>query len=132
MLNVSAGEKLILESNIGNKEVVTIENSDGRPLIGLTQYSNYYPCRIFSELVVPLNYHVHTTLEWIYIVTFGVAIFNMLIIYPLDGDKLLSFILKEVSKKRQLELRVFFNAFCFWLISMNIVLSFSKFGLISF
>jgi len=126
--NVTPGQTLILKTNKGNKSIQTENGSRGQPIIGLAYYSDYHPCRI------PLDYylaiHLHMTLFWLHLISVSVGIFNMLPLYPFDGEKFLYCSLRNIVKKRHREVRVLFNAICFGLIAINMVMSFVRYGLI--
>ena len=71
-------------------------------------------------------------LDWTYLLVFGIAILNMLPLYPFDGDKFLYYVLEKVARGRAREVRVLFNALSFVLIAGNIIMSFLRYGVISF
>jgi len=129
MKDVKPGETLILKTNKDYPISIETENgSRGQAVIGLAYYSEYSPCRI------PLDYylaiHLHMSLFWLHLISVSVAIFNMLPLYPFDGEKFLYYPLKKIVKKRHHEARIVFNAICLGLIAINMAMSFIRYGLI--
>ena len=59
----------------------------------------------------------------------NMAIFNMLPLYPFDGEACISSILKEKLGKASTSIRITIKLFSLFLISANIVLTFLKYGL---
>ncbi len=126
--NVTPGQTLILETNKGNISLKTGIGSEGQAIIGLAYYSDYYPSRISLEHYTTV--HLNLILFWLYLISVNVAIFNMLPLYPFDGERFLYYPLKKIVKKRHREARILFNAICFGLIAINIAMSFIRYGLI--
>jgi membrane-associated protease RseP (regulator of RpoE activity) len=127
--NVTPGDNLILNTNKGNNITITTETgSQGQAIIGLTYYSNYLPCRIPLEYYTSI--HLNLTLFWLHLLSISVAVFNMLPLYPFDGERFLYYSIKKIVKKRHHEARILFNVICFGLIAINMVMSFIRYGLI--
>ena len=129
MVNVGVGENLILETNKGNILIITTKGPENRAIIGLTYPQHYYPCRLGLGYRSAL--HLYQALNWTFIFTFNIVIFNMLPLYPFDGDKFLYYTLKKIVKGKSHQVRVLFNVACFGLIATNILLSFLRYGLFS-
>jgi len=126
--NVTPGDALILKTNRGEKSIKTENGSWGQPIIGLAYYSDYHPCTIPLEYYLAI--HLHMTLFWLHLISVSVAIFNMLPLYPFDGERFLYCSLKKIVKNRHREVRIVFNVICFGLIAINMVMSFVRYGLI--
>jgi membrane-associated protease RseP (regulator of RpoE activity) len=60
-----------------------------------------------------------------------VAIFNMLPLYPFDGERVLYYPLERLVKKRKKELRISLSAFTLGLFALNVVISLWRYGLFS-
>lgn len=126
--NVTPGDTLILRTNKGNVTIKTENGSRGQAVIGLEYYSDYYPSRIPLEYYMSI--HLHMTLFWLHLISVSVAVFNMLPLYPFDGERFLYYSLKKIIKKRHREARILFNAICFGLIAINMAMSFIRYGFI--
>jgi membrane-associated protease RseP (regulator of RpoE activity) len=126
--NVTLGDTLLLRTNKGNMTIKTENGSGGQAVIGIAYYSDYYPCRIPLEYYTAI--HLHMTLFWLQLISISVAVFNMLPLYPFDGERFLYYFLEKIVKKRHREVRILFNAICFGLIAINIVMSFIRYGLL--
>lgn len=130
MKNVTPGEILILVTNKGNVSIMTGVDPDGQAILGLAAggYSEYYPTRISLEHYTTV--HLNLILSWMQLISVSVAVFNMLPLYPFDGEKFLYYSLKKIAQKRHREVRIVFNAICFGLIAINMAMSFVRYGLI--
>lgn len=132
--NVTVNDTLILETSKGNKTITVIQDpteAESHGIIGLTDRWNYYPFRFGPRRLIPIQHHLHMTLDWILILAWGIALFNMLPIYPFDGDRCLYSLLEKVVKKRRREVRILFNSVCLGLMAANLMLTFMRYGLIS-
>lgn len=132
--NVIAGDTLILETNKGNKNITTgaDEENASRAILGLLSGSAYYPYRLGPGRFVALHYRLHTSLEWINLLAFGVSIFMMLPAYPFDGERFLYYLLARRMKRGLREVRVAISAACWFLMVANLGLSFITYGRIFF
>lgn len=126
--NVTPGDVVTLKTNRGDIEITTENGSRGQPIVGLAYYADYYPSRIPLEYYTSI--HLNLTLFWLHLISVSVAVFNMLPLYPFDGERFLYYSLKKIVRKRHREARVLFNVICFGLIAINIALSFIIFGFI--
>jgi membrane-associated protease RseP (regulator of RpoE activity) len=130
MTNVSPGDSLILSTSRGDIPITAASHPEEaeKAIIGFVSYMLYYPSRL--GLGFFLDTHLHTTLNWVFLILVSVAIVNMLPIPLFDGDKFLgSFLQKYVGKEKWI--RTFFNAAALFLIVANIVLSMES-GLFNF
>ena len=127
MAKVTPSQTLILETNKGNKTIVT-QAFENRTIIGIRAV-DYYPSRLGLDHSTTIN--LYWTLSWTQLIALSAAVFNMLPIYTLDGDKLVQSILERVLKKWANEARVLVNVAFFGLLAANIILSFIKYGLVS-
>jgi membrane-associated protease RseP (regulator of RpoE activity) len=124
--NVSITVETSTEVRLVITDVSSYNSSRGR--IGLQEYSDYYPLQI-GEIHPQLSYHFLMLLNWISLILINMAIFNMLPLYPFDGEACISSILKEKLGKTATSIRIAINLLSVFLLSSNIVLTFLKYGL---
>ncbi|MEM1606826.1 MAG: site-2 protease family protein [Candidatus Bathyarchaeia archaeon] len=124
MSNVKPGDKLVVSTSKGDFLIETARSPEDeyRAIIGiLPPYLSYYPS------ILGLGYfwdtQIYITFHWLFLVLINVAIFNMLPIPMLDGDKLLQCLIERALRKGGEALKKFFNAFSLFLIIANIMLS---------
>lgn len=79
------GDKILLVTDKGNY-TVTLGDKEGKPYIGIFLKQNYI---VKDSLLFNLLSFILDVLNWIIIVNIGIAIANMLPIYPLDGGRTL-------------------------------------------
>jgi len=128
MENVNVGDTLILETNKGKIEVNATEGSEGQAVIGLTYFWNYFSCGPLGSM---LSVQLYATLSWMLLLAISIAIFNMLPLYPFDGDKFFYYALGKVVKRGLREIRILTSVVCLGLMATTLLLSFIRYGLIS-
>lgn len=131
MVGVRPGDRLVIEMSSGVRNIVAGVNSSNssRGLIGVEGLSNYYPLRL-GEWSSQFSYNLYMMLNWCSFLMVNLAIFNMLPLYPLDGEAYVYSILREKLKERLPAARVLVNSFSLALIGLNIGLTFLRYGLI--
>jgi len=82
----------------------------------------------WQSLPRQLAYYLGNQLFWIGLLGINVAIFNMLPLYPLDGDGFLMTFVEKFRKKRMPTVRIIISTLCLGILVMNIALTFIKFG----
>jgi len=133
MMRVNPGEELTLtvlhDNRVENITVTTLaaEENKSRAIIGFSRWSEYHPSRVSLEQYTGVN--LYWTLYWTYVIAFSVAVFNMLPLYPFDGERVLYYPLERIVKKRKRELRIAVSGFTLGLFALNIILSLWRFGL---
>jgi membrane-associated protease RseP (regulator of RpoE activity) len=81
---------------------------------------------------IPWPAPVFTFLLWVWMLSFFIGIFNMLPMFPLDGEKYVSSALeKKVSKRSLLATRIGINVLAFGLLGSNIAATVIKSGFIT-
>lgn len=123
MSRVKPGGKLIVATSRGNFTISTIPSPEDKDkaIIGIMLPSLlYYPSRL--NLGFFWDVQTYLLLNWLFIISINVAIFNMLPIPALDGDKFLQCLLQGFSEKSAL-IKKFFNIFSLFLIAINVALS---------
>ena len=102
--------------------VRTVADPDNpsRPIIGLTKVRNHIP-----------HFQVYLALFWLHFWSLNIAIFNMLPLYPLDGDGIAYNLAEKFLGGRAKIIRVGLTLFYLTLLGLNIGLTFGRFGFIS-
>ena len=127
MANVTVGYSLILETNKGDISITTVNGSEGQAIIGLSYFWSYFGCKPLGPV---LSVQLYTTLSWMLLLALSIAIFNMLPLYPFDGDKFFYYALGKVVKRGLREIRILTSVICLGLMATTILLSFIKYGLL--
>jgi len=120
------GAVLVLHTNKGTFSVTTEEGSEGQAILGLWPVA-YRPSRLGLEHYTGVN--LYLTLFWIHVIALSVAIFNMLPLFPFDGERFLYYPLERLMTKHKREVRGAINALSLGLIALNMFLSLWKYGL---
>jgi len=97
--------------------------------IGVKRIDYYRPMRI--RLGDPVaEYNTYKIFWWIQLVALGVAIFNMLPIYFLDGSLFLSSLLESwIRDERKLKaFNIGLTSICVTLLALNIAFTYKTFG----
>ena len=136
MANVTPGQNLkltVLHNNQVQDLTIKTEpapDNSSRPIIGiLNSWANYQPNRLGLDQYTGVNFY--WALFWIYLIALSVAIFNMLPLYPFDGERVLYYPLERLVKKHKKELRISLSAFTLGLFALNIIISLWRYGLFS-
>ncbi len=106
--NVKPFETLVLDTSIGRITLTTSINPRNPTVgyIGITYPRPFYlPYPSVWWLGISFLNHLYLTFFWIFIVTFSVAMFNMLPIYAFDGDRLFEEVIRNtISKEKKLKI----------------------------
>ncbi|RLI29708.1 MAG: hypothetical protein DRO46_01990, partial [Candidatus Hecatellales archaeon] len=101
-------------------EVAANPYNPKQPVIGISKVSHYIPF-----------FTVYVALYWLHFWSLNVAIFNMLPIYPLDGDGLVYNLAEKFLKDKAKILRVGLTGFYLGILALNMSLTFGTFGWVS-
>ncbi len=138
MRNVAVGANLtltVLKNNQVQEVRITTaadpENAS-HAIVGFNRGfgASYQPNRLGLDQYSGVN--LYWTLFWIWVFAFSVAVFNMLPLFPFDGERVLYYPLERFVKKRKRELRISLSAITLGLFALNIILSIWQYGLIAF
>ena len=130
MTNVEPETLLVIETSNGIRNIVTtssVENAS-RGIIGVRGLIDYYAMRV-GEINTQLSYQVHMVLNWMSMIMINLAIFNMIPLFPLDGENFIYAILKVKMKKRIKETRIIINLIFLTFIVLNFLFSFATYGI---
>jgi len=132
--NVTAEDMIVVETMRGDisyrlKKPINMPMAWILRGIGVKRIDYYRPMRI--SLGDPMvEYNVYRTFWWIQLVALGVAIFNMLPIYFLDGSLFLSSLLEFwIRDERKLKaFNIGLTSICVTLLALNIAFTYRTFG----
>jgi len=118
-------------SNPSQTIPVTTGKSDTnmtRAILGV-QTANYVPLR-YQFLPVVSSYQLLTAFGWLQLILLGVALVNMLPLFPFDGDRYLDTLLGVLGLKNTKNIRTVASVISLGLLGSNIILSYILFGTI--
>ena len=130
MVAIGPGVPLTIETSSGLRNIVTeaADYNETKGIIGIRNFLSYRPMRI-GEISPQITYHLAMTLEWTSLLMINVAIFNMLPLFPFDGEAFVYSLLKKKLKKELKAARIAVNAFSLLLLLSNIGFTLVMFGL---
>src|SRR5260370_40626014 len=99
-----------------------------RATIGIFTFPYYKPVASFLPVSGP--YHFYNTLSWMSLILLGVALVNMLPMFPFDGDRYFDTILNILGMKNTKNVRMAASIVSLLLLGSNLILSFILFGTI--
>lgn len=132
--NITLMDELVIKTNRGNytyniKEAVTLPIAWVLRSVGVVRIDYYRPT-ILGLSNPEVEYSFYRVLWWMQLISFGVAIFNMLPIKILDGHLLyMSLIQHKVKNEKRLKvIENLFTSICLVLLASNIVFTYRTFG----
>lgn len=137
MRSVKAGQNLsltVLHNNQVESVLITTASAPenaSRAIVGLNTGlgASYQPNRLGLDQYTGVN--LYWTIFWVYVFAFSLAVFNMLPLYPFDGERVLYYPLERFVKKRKRALRIGLSVFTLSLFALNIIISIWRYGLIA-
>lgn len=126
---LTPGHHLLLTMNTGqNYTIVTRPAPDNasRATIGIFTFNYYKPYS--SVLPVSLPFHFFNTLQWMSLILLGVALVNMLPLFPFDGDRYFDTVLRQLRVKDTRRARTAASTVSLLLLGSNLILSYALFG----
>ncbi len=130
MQNVQPGDFLIVDTTTETHLLTTMPSptNSSRGIMGISNLVDYFALRI--EGTSPeYTYHFNLTLYWISLLMINLAVFNMLPLFPLDGEAYLSSIIQEKTQKYHKPIRYLINGASLSLLASNIALTLMTYGL---
>ena len=104
------------------------ETNSSRAILGV-QTANYVPLK-YQFLPVVSSYQLLTAFGWMQLILLGVALVNMLPLFPFDGDRYLDTLLGVLGLKNTKNIRTVASVISLGLLGSNIILSYILFGTI--
>jgi len=130
MQSVQPGDFLIVDTTTEIHLLTTMPSptNSSRGIMGISSLVDYFALRI--EGTSPeFTYHFNLTLYWISLLMINLAVFNMLPLFPLDGEAYLSSIIQEKTQKYHKPIRFLINGASLSLLASNIALTLMTYGL---
>jgi len=130
--SIKPNSVLVTSTNKGTLTITTGTHplNSSRPYLGVSAF-NYYPPRL-PIFPVAFPFHLYQLERWMATIMIAVALFNMLPIFPFDGDRFLASILKAFNVGRIKEMRMLASMLCLLIIGLNFALSLWRYGSIQF
>jgi hypothetical protein len=126
------GDRVAVDTSRGRLDIDSVSNPQNSSIIflGIRSYTSYryVPLRA-GEFSTRFTYNLRLTIEWVQLIMINLAIFNMLPLYPLDGEGFVSNIIIGRLKHGSRIVRIALNIFSLSLLGSNMVLSFLRYGI---
>ena len=129
LVRLHPGDHAIIGLNNGQSyDIVTGTSStnSSRAIIGVMN-QNYFALR-YQFLSTYGAYQLFTAFGWLQLILLGVALVNMLPLFPFDGDRYLDTLLNVLGLKNTKNVRVVASVISLGLLGSNIILSYILFG----
>jgi len=126
---LSPGHHLLLTINNGrNYTIITQPATDNasRATIGIFTFNYYAPRASFLPVTFPFQFF--NTLYWMSLILLGVALVNMLPMFPFDGDRYFDTILTSLGMKNTKNVRTVASIASLALLGLNLILSLVIYG----
>ncbi len=126
----AVGAVVTVQTQRGIFRVVTTANPQNASLafLGVQNTLRYAPLRI-GEVSTQFTHHLALTLEWVVNIMVNIGIFNMLPLFPLDGEAFIYNVLKERLKHGLKPMRIAISVLSLCLMGGNVALTFLRYGL---
>ena len=133
LVRLHPGDKAIIGLNNNPAQTYTITTgtsptNSSRAIIGVIN-QNYFALR-YPFLSVYGAYQLFTAFGWLQLILLGVALVNMLPLFPFDGDRYFDTLLNVLGLKNTKYFRITASVISLGLLGSNIILSYVLFGTI--
>jgi membrane-associated protease RseP (regulator of RpoE activity) len=130
MNDVRPSDFLIVDTTAGTRLLTTMPSPTNisRGIMGISNLVDYFALRV-GDVSPEFTYHFNLTLYWVSLLMINLAVFNMLPLFPLDGEAYLFSIIKEKTQKYHKPLRYLINGASLSLLASNIALTLVTYGL---
>jgi len=122
---------LMLTINNGNNYTIITQpapENASRATVGIFTFNYYSPRASFLPVAFP--FQLFNTLSWMSLILLGVALVNMLPMFPFDGDRYFDTILTSLGLKNTKNVRTVASIASLLLLGSNLILSFVLYGTI--
>jgi hypothetical protein len=130
MVRVQPNDLLVVETSGGLRTFragVSATNAS-QGVMGVSSLISYLALRV-GETSPQATYHLNLTFYWLSLIMINLAIFNMLPLYPLDGEAYVYAVLKTRVTTNLKAVRVAVNGVSLALLVLNMALTFVNYGL---
>jgi len=134
--DIKPGEKIVLTTDKGSFEVVTVKNPDNesKGFIGIsgfdqkTKIKGSFEKKFYGNSAYGMLHWVNLLVVWLFIINIGIGLFNLLPLGPVDGGRMFLVLLLSIFKDRKRAQKVwnFVSLFCLLLIVVNMLPWLSK------
>ena len=130
LAKIPVGTIVTVQTQRGLLQAATKANPQNVTLafLGVQNTLRYTPLRI-GEFSSQFTYHLSLTLEWVANIMVNIGVFNMLPLFPLDGEAFVYNILKDKLKHGLKPTRIAISVISLCLMGGNIALTFIRYGL---
>ncbi len=130
MAGVKPHDLLVVDTSSGVRTIragASATNAS-RGVMGVYNLVDYVATR-GNGLPPQVTYHLNLTTYWLHLLMINLAVFNMLPLYPLDGEAFVHALLKGRLHKHLKAVRILMSGGAFALLALNMALSFLRYGL---
>jgi membrane-associated protease RseP (regulator of RpoE activity) len=130
---LAPGHHLVLTINNGQTYTIVTQpapDNASRATIGIFTFNYYAPRASFLPVALPFQFY--NTLTWMSLILLGVALVNMLPMFPFDGDRYFDTILAGLGLPNvpRKYVRAAASLVALSLLGLNLILSYAQFGTI--
>lgn len=130
MLNVAPNSYIHADTSTGVVGILTQTHPTQPNMSQIGVYPFNYHEPKFSWASGSFPYHLYLLEFWASIILLWIALFNMIPLYPMDGDRFLHSILERTLPKYSKMLRISISVFSLILLGSNFLISTMTFGLV--
>ena len=131
LATLAPGHHLVLTMLNGQSYTIVTQPASGnatRATIGIFTFNYYQPRASFLPVSLPFQFY--NTLQWMSLILLGVALVNMLPMFPFDGARYFDTILSRLGLKNTKIARIIASSVSLILLGSNLALSYALFGTI--
>ena len=118
------GEEVTIKTKSGTYKIKTVEK-DGRTLMGISDLQDQRKLKsqsLLSKTSFTLLNFIEEFFKWMYILTLGIGVINLLPLGPIDGGRMMNTALQQIVKDKKKALIIFsrVTTFCIVVLLLNI------------
>ncbi|KON28493.1 hypothetical protein AC481_00955 [miscellaneous Crenarchaeota group archaeon SMTZ-80] len=130
MLNITSNPYILADTSAGIVGIQTQPHPTQSNMSQIGVYPFNYHEPKFNWASSSFPYHLYLFEFWASIILLWIALFNMIPLYPMDGDRFLYSILERILPKHSKMLRISISIFSLILLGSNFLISTLTFGLV--